>query len=221
MRRVFAVVSLCVALALSGAAGAHPHVWVTGGADFGLDAEGRLARLHITWIYDEFASLYLLNYLGADADGDQVLTAEDRAKILADQTNWPPHFEGDSYLFVDGRKRALGGPENADARILETGQVEVTFERAVQEPFRPGRDAPAAIVKVYDPFFYYAYEVSGAPKIIGPEDHSCIAEHRPYNDADPALKALEVELSALGKDETPEQADVGALFADELRLTCE
>ena len=33
-------------------------------------------------------------------------------------------------------------------------------------------------------------------------------------------KALQVELSALGTEETPEQQDVGALFADELRMTC-
>lgn len=221
MRQGLAGLSLFAGALLSGVAGAHPHVWVTGGADFGVDAEGRLARLHITWIYDEFASLYLLNYVGADADGDRVLTEEEKAKVLADQTNWPAEFEGDSYLYVGGAKRALGRPENADTRVLETGQVEVTFDRAVVEPFRPGRGAEAAVAQVYDPFFYYAYEVSGAPKIIGPERHGCTAEHRPYNADDPGLKQLEVELSALGKEETPAQADVGALFADQLRLVCD
>ena len=211
---------LLAALSAPVAALAHPHVWVSGGADFGLDAEGRLARLHVTWVYDEFASLYLLNAVGADADGDQVLTAEDKARILADQTAWEEDFEGDSYLYVDGARRALGGPENADTRILPTGQVEVSFERAVAEPFRPAPGAPA-IAKVYDPWFYYAYEVTAAPRVIGPDGHGCTAEHRPYDENDPKLKALEVELSALGVDDTPEQADVGALFADELRLTCE
>jgi len=215
------VAAALVAVALWGhhAAFAHPHVWITGGADFGLDEEGRLARLHVTWIYDEFASLYLLNYLGVDPDGDQVFSEQDKATVLADQTNWPDEFEGDSYLFVDGKRRALGKAANADTRILETGQVEVTFERAVLEPFRPGAGTPA-VVKVYDPTFYYAYELDGPAGIVAPEGHGCASEYRPVDPTRPELEALRLELAALGREETPEQQDVGALFADDLVLTC-
>lgn len=220
MRYHLVGLAVAVGMALPGAAGAHPHVWVSGGADFGLDDEGRLSRVHITWTYDEFASLYMLTHLGVDADGDQVLTEEDKARIIADQTEWPAGFEGDSYLYVGQEKRALGGPENPDTRILETGQVEVTFERPVLEPFRPGRGAEQAVVKVYDPAFYYAYVVEDAPRIIG-EPQGCTTERRPYDDNDPGLQELEVELSALGTEETPAMPDVGALFADELRLSCE
>ena len=198
----------------------HPHVWVDGGADFGVDADGRLVSLHITWIYDEFASLYMVNYLGVDQDGDGVLSEADKSVILADQTNWPDEFAGDSYLFVDGKKRALGKPEAGDTRILEGGRVEVTFQRPVLEPFRPGVDRPEAIVKVYDPTFYYEYVVLEAAKIIGPEGHGCVSEFRPVDVSDAGLAALRVELSALGRNETPDRPDVGALFANELVLRC-
>lgn len=210
------------ALGLMASTGAtsHPHVWVTGGAHFGVDAQGRLDRLYINWTYDEFASLYLVNYLQADPDGDQILTEEDKAKIIADQTQWPDDFAGDSYLFLSGEKQGMGKPMNPDTRILPTGQVEVTFERLLDKPFRPGADGPDAIVKLYDPTFYYAYEVTETPQIRGEDGHDCTATHKPYDASDPALAALQVELSALGRDETPTQQDVGALFADELRLTC-
>lgn len=222
MKRAIGGLALIAALSVPTATIPHPHVWVTGGADIGLDAEGRLARLHVTWIYDTFASLYLLNYLQADQDGDQVLSERDKKLILADQTNWPDDFQGDSYLYVSGEKRALGRAENPDTRILDTGQVEVTFEREVLEPFRPGDGEPDAIVKIYDPNFYYAYEVTGTPKIIsGATDHGCKVHHsKPDPDDDAGLAALAVELSALGREETPAQQDVGALFADEIRLTC-
>ncbi len=221
MRQFFGVSVLALAMALPGAVGSHPHVWVTGGAHFGVDDQGQLERVYINWTYDEFASLYLLNYLGADADGDQILTDEDKAKIIADQTAWPDEFAGDSYLYVSGEKRKLGKPVNPDTRVLESGQVEVTFERVLAEPFRPGGDGPDAIVKVYDPAFYYSYEVTEAPEVRGQDGHGCTAAHKPYDANDPALAALQVELSQLGKDETPDQQDVGALFADEIRLTCE
>ncbi len=223
MKRAIALLMLSGALLTPTVTISHPHVFVTGGAHLGLDDEGRLARLHVTWIYDTFASLYLLNYLKADADGDQVLSEEDKKLILADQTNWPDDFEGDSYLFVSGEKRALGRAQNADTRILESGQVEVTFEREVAESFRPGPSDPDAVVKLYDPNFYYAYEVTLEPEIIAADDaHGCKVWHRvPDTENDPGLAALQVELSALGKDETPTQQDVGALFADEIRLACE
>ncbi|MEM7743706.1 MAG: DUF1007 family protein [Pseudomonadota bacterium] len=221
MKRALGTIFLGVALLWPQAeTQSHPHVWVTGGADFGLDEQGRLARLHVTWIYDEFASLYMVNYLNVDQDKDQVFTDEDKAIVLADQTTWPEDFEGDSYLYVDGRKRALGGPQDADTRILETGQVEVTFVREVKEPFRPGADGPEAVVKVYDPVFYYAYELEEPAKIIG-DSSGCTSQIRRVDPDDQDLAALRVQLSALGRDETPDMPDVGALFADDLVLTCE
>jgi ABC-type uncharacterized transport system substrate-binding protein len=221
MTRLFSSLALAVVMAVPTVTISHPHVFVTGGAHVALDGEGRLARLHVTWIYDTFSSLYLLNYLQADADGDQVLTEEDKKKILADQTNWPDEFEGDSYLFLSGAKLALGRAENPDTRVLETGQVEVTFERAVTEPFRPEAGGPDAIVKLYDPNFYYSYEVTEPPEILAAQDHGCEIQHSvPNTDDDPGLAALQVELSALGKEEQPEQQDVGALFAEEIRLSC-
>lgn len=220
-RRLLVVLGFLSGTIAAGWAVAHPHVFVSGGADFGIDEQGRLERLHISWIYDEYASLYLLSYVNADMDGDQKLTDDEKERILADQTNWPDEFAGDSYLFVSGEKRKLGKPVNSDTRILEDGRVEVTFERILETPFRPGAGGdPAAVVKVYDPTFYYAYETD-APKVLGQGANGCVAEHKPYDPDAPGLAALKTELAALGRDETPEQQDVGALFADELILSCE
>ena len=213
----------CAAMMLAATPGiTHPHVFVRGGAHFGMNAEGHLERLHITWIYDTYASLYLLSYVKADQDGDQKLTEDEKGRILADQTTWPDEFGGDSYLFVSGEKRQLGKPVNSDTRILDDGRVEVTFDRLLDKPFRPGATGdPAAIVKLYDPTFYYAYEVSEPPEVRGPGAKGCTASHDRYDPATPGLAALQTELSALGRDETPEQQDVGALFADDLILSCE
>ncbi|MEM1300110.1 MAG: DUF1007 family protein [Pseudomonadota bacterium] len=220
MQRLLAVLGFVSGMAAAGAAFAHPHVFVSGGADFGIDEQGRLERLHISWIYDEYASLYLLSYVSADLDGDQKLTEEEKERILSDQTNWPDEFAGDSYLFVSGEKRKLGKPVNADTRILKDGRVEVTFERILEKPFRPGAGGdPAAVVKVYDPTFYYAYETD-APKIVGADPKGCVAEHKPYDPNAPGLAALRTQLALIPRDENPEQPDVGALFADELLLAC-
>lgn len=208
------------AVLVSAPGGTHPHVFVGGGAHFGLNEEGQLSRLHVSWIYDTYASLYLLSYVQADKDGDGVLTEEEKGRILADQTQWPDDFAGDSYLSAGGARIELGKPVDADARILEDGRVEVSFDRLVDAPFRPTAAEPA-VVKLYDPTFYYAYEVSAQPEIRGRGAEGCSAVHEPYDPAAPGLAALRTELSALGRDETPDQEDVGALFADKLILSCD
>ena len=220
MKRLLAATTAGVISLTAGVAGSHPHVFVGGGAHFGMNENGELERLHISWIYDTYASLYLLSYLDVDKDGDRVLTDEDKKLILADQTNWPATFAGDSYLRVDGKKIAMSKPVDADTRILEDGRVEVTFDRVLDEPIKPGQGKLAASVKLYDPTFYYAYEVSESPEIRG-AGADCSARHIPYDPAAPGLASLRTELAALGRDETPEQEDVGALFADELILSCD
>lgn len=81
---------------LPGAALAHPHVWMTGGADFGVDADDRLNRVRIPRIYDALASLHLLGTKGPYADGGRVLSDEDKTRIPADQADWAEEFDGDS-----------------------------------------------------------------------------------------------------------------------------
>ena len=78
MHRLTALSLAALMLGAPASVGSHPHVWVTGGAHFGMDAEGRLERLYINWTYDTYASLYLLSYVKADEDGDQVLNEEDK-----------------------------------------------------------------------------------------------------------------------------------------------
>ncbi|MFK7942685.1 MAG: DUF1007 family protein, partial [Paracoccaceae bacterium] len=222
MRRMLSILGFSGLMLAASPGGTHPHVFVTGGAHFGVNADGELDRLHISWIYDVYASLYLLSYVNADKDGDGKFTADEKERVLADQTAWPDDFAGDSYLYLSGERQQIGKPVNSDTRILEDGRVEVMFERMLAKPFRPGTDEdPAAVVKLYDPTFYYAYEVTAAPEVRGPEGHGCTAEHKPYDPEAPGLAALKTELAALGRDETPDQQDVGALFADDLILSCD
>ena len=69
----------------AGQAGAHPHVFLDGGAHFIFDDQGRLAAIRVIWQYDAFASLFILESLEVDKDGDGVLTDDETAKVVTDQ----------------------------------------------------------------------------------------------------------------------------------------
>lgn len=109
---------------------------------------------------------------------------------------------------------ALGGPEAPEAEVRDDGRAVIRFNRRVAEPFRPD----AAVVEVYDPTYFTAYAVTDKPALQGPAD-GCEASVEPFR-ATESLMALQLSLSEIGVDEDPAE-EVGALFADRVRLECD
>lgn len=205
-----------IALAFAPAAAlAHPHIYIDGGVNFRFDERGRLAELLVTWIYDPLTSLFMLEELGIDAVADADLTPETRAALAAYQTEWGDEFEGDSYLWDGASRIGLSGPESPDA-VLMDGKVAIRFSRTVSPSFRPG---PDTVVKIYDPTYFTAYAVTETPKLEG-NAVGCAARVIPFEPRGP-LMALQRRLSSVPIDAEPEDANVGALFADRVALTCD
>lgn len=201
----------------AGHAGAHPHMFLDGGADFLFDAEGRVEAIRVVWIYDSFASLFIVESLGLDTDGDGALTDDERARVVEDQTTWEEEFTGDSFLWHGGAKIGLSGPGDATADYAE-GRLTITFVRRLESPVDPR--AAEVEVKLYDPTYYFAYFATHAPQLEGAAPDGCAARVEEF-EANESLASLQGSLALLSPEETPEQADVGALFADRILLACE
>lgn len=214
-----AAVAACgIAASLPAPAAAHPHVFIDGGVGFVMDAEGHLAALRVTWIYDPLASLFLLEDLGIASMDDAALSPDRRAALAAHQTSWIPGFEGDSYLWHDGARVALSGPEDATARI-EDGRVMFEFLRRVEAPLRPGADTT---VKVYDPTYYTAYAVTEEARIEGFSE-GCATTIEPFEPT-PLLARLQESLAAIPADVDPlalENPEIGEKFAEKVHIRCD
>lgn len=207
--------ALGAALSHPQTASAHPHVFIDGGVDFVMDGSGQLSALRITWIYDPLASLFLLEDLGIAGLDDSDLTPELRAELAATQTSWMEGYEGDSYLWHDGDRVGLSGPVDATARI-ESGRLVYSFLREVATPLRPGADTT---VKIYDPTYYSAYALTQAARIEGPSE-GCVAEVEPFEPT-PLLARLQESLVAIPADGMPEDAEIGARFAEKAHIRCD
>lgn len=211
-----AALGLVLALALApGTARAHPHAFIDGGIDFVFDAEGHLAALRVTWVYDAFTSLFLLEDLGITANTTAEMSAAQRADLTAYQTTWDADFAGDSTLSDAGRRVGLSGPLEAEAEIRD-GQVVIRFLRAVETPFRPG---PDTVAMAYDPSYFTAYGITESPRLEGAAE-GCRVRVEPFEPAG-ALVALQERLLSLPADAEPEDPDVGALFADRIHVACD
>ncbi|MFT4743363.1 MAG: ABC-type uncharacterized transport system substrate-binding protein [Yoonia sp.] len=204
-----------VIMCLGGPAKAHPHVFVDARTGFIFGTDGQLEALRISWTYDEFTTLILFESLDLDQDGDGQFNDADRAAIIKGETNWDSAYKGDVYLEFAGEDYPLGRPEAA-AVTLNNNQVEVSFDLPLSQPVRV--DNAPAFLRLYDPFFYYAYTIVPA---ISPADlpENCQAQIVPFEPST-AERELQDKLAELGLEEIPELENVGRLFSDEVRLTC-
>jgi len=209
------LIGIVVFLCLGGVSHAHPHVFVNAKAGFQVDSEKRLLALRISWRYDAFTTLYLYDALDLDSDRDGELTDADLAVIAAAETDWPPDYNGDVHLSVSGESTKLARPLNAEAEMVE-GEVIVSFDLPLATPVAMA--GQRASLQLYDPVYYYAYSVT--VDVESQEmDLPCEATANPFEPNDAAAETL-LSLATLSREETPNDPNIGASFADEIVLTC-
>lgn len=105
---------------------AHPHVFVDGGVDFIMSGPGTLGALSVTWLYDEFETLYDLSSRGIEPQPDGSLSDADRETIRAAYSNWPDDFDGSAHLTIDGQSIDMAWPSDLAVDLVD-GHLQLTF----------------------------------------------------------------------------------------------
>ena len=195
---------------------AHPHVFIDAGVELRFDAEGRIDALRIVWVYDDFVSMLILAERGLDPDPTGALDAAGRAALDGFDMQWIEGFEGDSYLLVDGRPVALGGPEGWSADTVG-GRIVTSHLRPLPTPVDPG--SAEVVVQIYDPEYYTAYTIAATPRIAGRADCTAAVYGPDLAAASEILAAALAELTA-SADLEAEFPAVGAAYAEEVRVRC-
>jgi polyphosphate kinase len=206
-----------LAAGLAPAAAAHPHVFIDAGVELRLDDQGRLAALRIVWVYDEFTSMLILGDLGLDPGRDDRLEPAEIATLAGFDMQWDEGFAGDTFLVVAGQSAALGPPRDWTADYIG-GRIVTTHLRDVAEP--PDPAVTPVTVQLYDPTYFTAYTLAGAPLVTGRAGCVAMVYGPDIGAATAMLEAALRELEAAGTDVESAFPAVGAAFADEIRLTC-
>ncbi|WP_171232607.1 DUF1007 family protein [Ruegeria sp. HKCCA4812] len=212
MRYLITTLILCLPMQ----ANAHPHVFIDTGLEFVVDDAGQLTHVRVTWAYDEFYSLLVLEDMKLDQDADGVLTESEERFLTGFDTQWVEGYNGDLVVTADGNHVALSGPMEAQATV-EDGRVVTTHLRAVEA----GSVAAVALsAKAFDETFYTAYEVTRPVTVTGPA--ACQID-RFDPDIDGELAQMQAFLLTLDADYDLEENDiplVGERFATEIRVSC-
>ncbi|WP_425092069.1 DUF1007 family protein [Tropicimonas sp. S265A] len=208
-----------LAATLVGRAEAHPHIFIDAGVTLVFDEDGRLGAVRIVWAYDELYSLLIVEERGLDPDFDGKLTEAEQADLSGFDMNWIEGYEGDAYLMLDGVQIALSEPLEWDA-AYEDGRIVTTHLRAL--PDRIEVAAEPAILQVYDPTYYTAYQLT-LPTRMENAPESCqsqvfVPDFEAAGDRlRDALREFMGSEDAFLEDDFP---PVGEFFAEEVRVTC-
>ncbi len=190
---------------------AHPHVFVDTDLEVVVE-KGVVTGVRMTWAYDEFFTLLILEDMGLDPDGDGVLTDDELAQLKGfDFVTWPPGFEGDLYFAqADGTKIELGHPVSTSIAVTD-GKIVSQHTRTV-----PDVVANDVEIRQYDPTFYVQYTLGDLSVSTG-----CKSQIAPY-DPSAADRALAEQLEKSSDAEYAfEILEMGSFYADRIRLTCE
>ena len=212
MRWMIPILTFCLSLP----ALAHPHVFIDTGLEFIVDDGGQLTHVRVTWAYDEFYSLLVLEDQKLDQDGDGRLTPSEQLFLAGFDAEWVDDYNGDLVLFADGAPVQLSGPMLPTA-TTEDGRIVTSHLRAVTDGAVP---ASALLAKAYDETYYTAYEISRPVIISGPD--ACKID-RVEPDIDGQLAQMQAFLRTLDADYDLEENDiplVGENFATEIRVSC-
>ena len=197
-----------------GPAAGHPHVFVDGGVDFVFENDN-LVALQVTWLYDDFETLYILSSYNLSLNAQGGLDETDRMALIRHRSDWPSDFDGSAHLSVDGEAIALNWPTDLDAQMVD-GRLQVTFMRELDEAVP--LTGLVADVAFYESTYIYAFAVTYLPELLGSGDN-CFADVVKYDPSEHD-EQLQATLARLGREETPSMANVGSLFADRIALKC-
>ncbi len=135
---------------------AHPHMWIQAQVEVGFNAEGQVAMLTQTWLFDDMFSSYARQGLAQTGDGlpdpDELAEiGQSWIEALADPMS---HY----FTTVRYRNQDVTVADAQGVRVqwhADTDQMSLQFDLPLLRPFTP-TDTPLTI-SVADPTFFVAY----------------------------------------------------------------
>lgn len=207
MKRFLSVLTLGL---LAAPLGAHPHIFVDTALRFEVNDAAEITGVTVSWTYDDFFTLLILEDMGLDPDGDTILTDAELEQLHGfDLVEWPEGFEGDLYVYSNGEKIEMPRPRPIGIAV-EDGLITATHYREI-----PPVPVEGLEVHQYDPTYYVAYDVSQGVTFTSPACDAVVT------DPDQAAAQAAIEEEAGGSmEDVFNEMRVGIHFSDRIQISC-
>ena len=210
MRRLLGLLLLVGALALgTGAAQAHPHVWITATSELIYAADGSITGVRHAWTFDDMFSTYALQGLETRTKG--VYSREELAPLAQTNVESLKEFAFFTFAKADGKKEKFQEPVDYFLEYKDTA-LTLHFTLPLKTPVKPKELA----LEVFDPTYFIDFQLDDKNpiKLVGAPIACQLKIQRP-NDGTANARKLS-EQNFLSGD----NSNYGAMFANKITVDC-
>ena len=209
MRALFGCLLAAAMSLVSGAASAHPHVWITATSELLYAADGSVTGVRHAWTFDDMFSAYAVQGLESKTKG--AYTSEE-LKPLA-QTNVESLKEYAYFTFAkaDGKKERFQEPVDYFLDYKDT-VLTLHFTLPLKNPVKPRQ----LVLEVFDRSFFIDFQMAkdSPVKLVGAPAGCQMKLERP-NDGTASAQKLNEQTFLNG-----ENSNFGMMFANEITVDC-
>ncbi|MGY4511653.1 ABC-type uncharacterized transport system substrate-binding protein [Bradyrhizobium sp. USDA 3650] len=209
MRALFGLL-LAVALSLaSGAAWAHPHVWITATSELLYSGDGTITGVRHAWTFDDMFSAYAVQGLESKAKG--AYTREELGPLAQTNVESLKEYAYFTFARADGKKERFQEPVDYFLDYKDT-VLTLHFTLPLQNPVKPKQ----LVLEVFDRSFFIDFQMAkdNPVKLVGAPAGCQMKLERPSDGTATAQKLNEQTFM------NGENSNFGMMFANKITVDC-
>ena len=209
MRALFGLL-LAIALSLaSGAAQAHPHVWITATSELLYSEDGSITGVRHAWTFDDMFSAYAVQGIESKTKG--AYTREELGPLAQTNVESLKEYAYFTFARADGKKERFQEPVDYFLDYKDT-VLTLHFTLPLKNPVRPKQ----LVLEVFDRSFFIDFQMAkdNPVKLVGAPAGCQMKLERP-SDGTASAQKLNEQTFLNG-----ENSNFGMMFANKITVDC-
>src|SRR5216683_1603513 len=210
MRRLLDLLLLVCALALgTGAAQAHPHVWITATSELIYAPDGSVTGVRHAWTFDDMFSTYALQGIETKTKG--VYSREELSSLAQTNVESLKEFKFFTFAKADGKKEKFEEPVDY---FLEYKDAALTLHFTL--PLKTPLKSKELALEVFDPEFFIDFKFADKDpvRLVG-APAACQMKFQRPNDGSANAQKLDEQTFLSGQN-----SNYGVMFANKITVAC-
>jgi len=209
LRRLMAPLLLGMLIFASGAANAHPHVWITAISELLYAPDGSLTGVRHAWTFDDMFSSYALQGLETKTKG--VYTREELAPLAQTNVESLKEYAFFTFAKADGKKEKFLEPIDYYLEYKDTA-LTLHFTLPLKAPVKPRQLA----LEVFDPTYFINFDLDDKDpiRLVGAPAACQLKIQRPTEASATAQRLSEQNFM------NGDNSNYGAMYANKITVDC-
>lgn len=209
MRALFGLLLAAAMMLASGAASAHPHVWITATSELLYAEDGSITGVRHAWTFDDMFSAYAVQGLEAKKKG--TYTREELGPLAQTNVESLKEYAYFTFAKADGKKERFSEPVDYFLDYKDT-VLTLHFTLPLKNPVRPRQ----LVLEVFDRSFFIDFQMAkdNPVKLVGAPAGCQMKLDRP-SDGTAAAQKLNEQTFMDGPN-----ANFGMMFANKITVDC-